>query len=112
MRPNGRLWLVQCLPVIAILVVAAAALGQDTLGRCAGSSKIGCVIPNPFGRGITLPRRTPGEHEAHFYETQQFTENFLPLNTAIATQFALLPIASPASSFTYSYDRATGVHTR
>jgi hypothetical protein len=71
------------------------------------------VIPNLFdgNRGIILPQ-TPGEHQAHFLDATGYTENFLSLNTAIATQLTLLPIASPASGFTYSYDRAAGVSTR
>jgi hypothetical protein len=59
-----------------------------------------------------LPAATVGQHEGHFLETGGFTENFLPLNKAIATQLALLPIVSPASGFTYTFDKSTGVHSR
>lgn len=84
------------------------------VGRCSGSTDIACVLPNIYNgdNGIRLPRATPGEHEAHFLETNEFSQNFLPLNTAIATQLALLPIVSPASGFTYSFDKSTGSHTR
>jgi hypothetical protein len=75
---------------------------------------VGCVIPNLYksDRGIRLPPGTPGEHEAHFLDSTGFTENFLSLNTAVATQLTLLPIASPASGFTYTFDRMAGVFTR
>ena len=84
------------------------------VGNCGGSKNVGCVLPNIYNGddGIRLPRATPGEHEAHFLETSGYTQNFLPLNKAIATQLALLPIVSPASGFTYSFDKSTGAHTR
>jgi hypothetical protein len=110
---------VRSFTVIALVVVVwgglSPAVGQVTgTATCANSSEVGCVIPNLFNsdRGIRLPRGTPGEHEAHFLDSTGFTENFLSLNTAIATQLTILPIASPASGFTFSYDRAAGVHTR
>jgi hypothetical protein len=71
------------------------------------------VIPNLFGgeRGIRLPP-SPGSHQEHFFNRPEYDQNFLPLNTAVATQLTLLPIPSPASGFTYKFDRAAGVHTR
>jgi len=74
--------------------------------QCTNSSKVGCVIPQLFGsqaRGIVLPNIF---HEAHFLS--DFQSSFTPLNAAIATQLTLLPLASPASGFTYKYDSATG----
>lgn len=103
-------------PLTLTLLLAAPVWlpAQTGVGRCSGSRDVACVIPNVYNGddGIRLPRATPGEHEAHFLETSGFTQNFLPLNKAIATQLALLPIVSPASGFTYSFDKSTGVHTR
>jgi hypothetical protein len=81
---------------------------------CENSSEVGCVIPNLFGnpRGITLPAALAGNHVEHFFDQPEYAQNFLPLNKAVATQLTLLPIPSPASGFTYSFDRAAGVHTR
>jgi len=56
--------------------------------------------------GITLPNP---DHVAHFEDEQHFTENFLPLNTAVATQLTLLPLPSPASGFTYELNRESGL---
>jgi hypothetical protein len=78
---------------------------------CAASSDVGCGIPNLFGpgtSGITLPS---GFHTAHFTDTQRFSAQFLPLNTAIATQLTLLPLPSPASGYTYNLDPTTGLRT-
>ena len=85
----------------------AAAQNPD-LGSCANSQEVGCVIPRLFGAGITLPQGQAGNHVAHFYGAPEFFQNFLPLNTSIATQLALLPIPSPASGFIYSYEQLTG----
>jgi len=97
------------------LLVASRAAGQG-LGTCDGSKEVACVIPNVFGDGITLstPPGTTGaaNHVAHFHETSEFFSNFLPLNTSLATQMALLPIASPASGFTYSLEQLTGATIR
>jgi hypothetical protein len=75
---------------------------------CQNSSKLGCLIPNVYGTtGLTLPNNF---HRAHFLN--DFQSNFTPLNSAIASQLTLLPIASPASGFTYTFNQAAGVFTR
>ena len=93
----------------ALLPFIPNGFGQS---KCANSADVGCVIPNLFGSsgstGITLPT---GFHAAHFLDPQHFTENFLPLNTAVATQLTLLPQPSPASGFVYELDRDTGLRT-
>lgn len=76
--------------------------------QCSNSSKLGCLIPNIYGpNGLTLPNPF---HQAHFENA--FQANFSPLSAAIATELTLLPLASPASGFTYTFDRASGVYTR
>jgi hypothetical protein len=71
---------------------------------CSGKPGLACAIPNLYGPyGLVLPNPT---HAAHFLST--FQSDFTALDTAIATQLTLLPLASPASGFTYKYDPATG----
>ncbi len=71
---------------------------------CSGRTGLACVIPNLYGPyGLALPNPF---HAAHFNST--FQSDFSALDTAIATQITLLPLASPASGFTYRYDPATG----
>jgi hypothetical protein len=83
-------------------------LQQAGTNRCTGQAGLACVLPNLYGPyGLFLPNPT---HAAHFNST--FQSNFTALNTAIATQLTLLPLASPASGFVYKYDSATGVYTR
>jgi hypothetical protein len=74
----------------------------------ANDSKLAFVIPNLFGpNGLRLDN--PG-HDAHF--DSSFQANFGPFNSALATQLTSLPIPSPASGFTYSFDSALGVYNR
>ncbi len=71
---------------------------------CSGRPGLACAIPNLYGPyGLVLPNAS---HAAHFNST--FQSNFSALDTAIATQLTLLPLASPASGFTYKYDPLTG----
>jgi hypothetical protein len=69
---------------------------------------LGCVVHDLYGpNGLLLPNPT---HSAHFQNDSQ--ENFTALNSAIGTQLTLLPLASPASGFTFMFDSAAGVYTR
>ena len=73
-----------------------------------GSGKIALLIPNIYGPdGLTL--QNP-DHFAHF--TSSFQSSFTPFNAAMARQLTSLPIPSPASGFSYSFDPALGVYTR
>jgi hypothetical protein len=89
--------------VLAGLSVAAVAQTPTN-----SSTKLAFVIPQLFGPdGLTLPNPT---HEAHF--DSAFQNNFGPFNSAIGSQLTSLPLPSPASGFTYSFDPALGVYTR
>lgn len=114
------------------LCLGLAAYAQTPQNRCQSGrnavSSVSCLIPTlffdpnavvnavpptePDPRGIQLTG-TGGGHAGHFTDlstpSQDYSQNFLPLNSAIATQLALLPIPSPASAFVFSYDRAAGV---
>lgn len=97
--------------ILAASLAASCFFVPDAFSQnCINSEKVGCVIPDLFGStgatGITLPT---GFHAAHFLDPEHFTENFLPLNTAVATQLTLLPQPSPASGFVFELDRATGL---
>jgi hypothetical protein len=75
---------------------------------CTGKTSLGCAIPNLYGpHGLALPNPT---YTDHFMSS--VIANFSALNTALATQLTLLPLASPASGFTYEYDPNTGAFKR
>ncbi len=91
---------------IAVLVALfGAALSAQTN---VSNTKLSLLIPDLFGpNGLTLPNPS---HQAHF--SAAFQSNFAPFNSALASQLNSLPIPSPASGFTYSFDPTLGVYTR
>lgn len=89
---------------VAISSVPGLTAVLPPLNACSGRTGLACAIPNLYGPyGLVLPNPT---HAAHFLS--DFQSNFSALDTAIATQLTLLPLASPASGFIYKYDPATG----
>ena len=99
------------LPQSTPVLISSVSGLQDQLSKlpstkqaCSGQTGLACAIPNLYGPyGQVLPNPF---HAAHFNST--FQSNFTALDTAIATQITLLPLASPASGFTYKYDPTTG----
>src|SRR5581483_1382500 len=74
-----------------------------------GGEKLARMIPHLFGpNGIILPNDF---HSAHF-ESDFIQQSFTPVNTAIGTQIATLPFASPGSGFVYDFNSAAGVYQR
>jgi hypothetical protein len=119
MRPTPKHLLPFVLPPLVLLASGSLCYGQGTvvdantvvIGQCLGhENEPGCVLPSVFGsKGLTLNPNIP--HFAHFLGGAQQILN-QTLSTSIATQLAILPIISPASGFTYRYDRASGAFVR
>jgi hypothetical protein len=80
-----------------------------TVGLAQSSGeKLAYQIPHLYGpNGLVLPNPF---HSAHFQS--DFQASFTPLNTTVATQLSLLPLASPASGFVYRFDPSLGVYSR
>jgi hypothetical protein len=98
----------------ALLVCVAACLSPSLKaqalpsGTQTGRGKLAFLLPDLYGpAGLTLPNP---DHQAHF--DSAFQNNFGPFNSAMATQLTSLPIPSPASGFTYTFDPALGVYRR
>jgi hypothetical protein len=100
-------------PAIAQQYSAPITPGLSTVlppkNNCTGKTGLACVMPNLYGQygGIVLPNST---FPAIF--NSGFQKAFSTFNDALATQLTLLPIASPASGFTYAFDQSTGVYQR
>jgi hypothetical protein len=75
------------------------------------NQKLALMFPDLFSTngqsGFTLPNPT---HFAHF--NSSFVNTAYPLNSSVASQISLLPIASPASGFIYTFDPNLGAPTR
>jgi hypothetical protein len=76
------------------------------------SNKVALVIPQLFGPNGLIVDTTLSQfgHQGHFLNA--FQSEFTQFNTALANQLASLPLPSPASGFTYTFDPASGVFTR
>jgi len=77
-------------------------------GAQTATPKLASGISKLFGPdGLTLANP---DHLAHF--DSDFQANFGPFNSAIGSQLTSLPLPSPASGFTYTFDSTLGVYTR
>jgi Putative MetA-pathway of phenol degradation len=91
---------------------ASTSFGQAICSDTVRSSKLVCVIPQLYGPGglsdvgpnAALEERF--NHEAHFGAS--FVSEFTPLNSNVASQLAQLPLASPSSGITFTFDPTTG----
>ncbi len=101
---------------IALLFAGAQfALAQTKpVTNCTTRTSLICTIPNLFGPNglilsdVVLAGNVP--HLPHF--NGDFQASFSPLGAAIGTELTLLPLASPASGFTYSFEQSTGAVTK
>ena len=100
-------------------VVASLAVGFWLCGAVTGSAqssdKLALLIPGLFGpEGLKVDSqaRLPdgSTHSAHF--NSAFQSEFTQFNIALASQLAAIPLPTPASGFTYTFDSALGVFQR
>jgi hypothetical protein len=87
---------------------AAAGWAQD-------SERLALLIPGLFGSGglkVDSEARLPdgSTHSAHF--NAAFQAEFTQFNIALASQLAAIPLPTPASGFTYTFDSSLGVFQR
>jgi hypothetical protein len=102
MRTEGK--------IFALFVCALSLQAHDLGGSGTGTGrgKLAYLLPDLYGAfGLTLPNP---DHEAHF--DSAFQTNFVPFNSAMAQQLTSLPIPSPASGFTYTFDPTLGTYRR
>jgi hypothetical protein len=100
-------------------VVASLAFGFWLCGAVTGSAqssdKLALLIPELFGPSglkVDSQARLPdgSTHSAHF--NSAFQAEFTQFNIALASQLAAVPLPTPASGFTYTFDSALGVFQR
>lgn len=98
---------------LALLSVLTLSFGAELLNAqvcptTATSSNLICGIPQLYGpAGLILPNPN---HSAHFVGSIQ--QSFTPLNSAVSQELSILPLASPASAITFTFDKTLGVFTR
>jgi hypothetical protein len=88
----------------ALLFVAmgsTTARGQNLCPAGVSSDKLICVIPQAFGINESLPLTSLNKSQ---FQVDTLNRVLRPLDSAIARESALLPLASPSSGITYSWD--------
>src|ERR1700693_5453667 len=96
--------MVKCAAFVTLFVFISCG-GVFAQGPCSvQSSKLGCVIPQEYGavnafQSVLFP---VGGHPFHFLS--DFGTTLKPLTEDIGRQTNLLPLASPSSGFTLTYD--------
>ncbi len=80
--------------------------------QIASGGPVACVVTNIYGPGgLSIKNPTvPSGFNTAFQSSS--LANLTPLSAAIGTQLSLLPLASSASGFTYTFDPAAGAYTR
>jgi hypothetical protein len=94
---------------IGLVVVASG------MGSAQDSGKLAQLIPGLFGpTGLKVDSDAllpdGSTHSAHF--NSAFQAEFTQFNIALASQLAAIPLPSPASGFTYTFDSSLGVFQR
>jgi len=97
----------------ALLVVALSFSGSAVFAQDSG--KLALLIPGLFGPSglkVDSQARLPdgSTHSAHF--NSAFQAEFTQFNIALASQLAAVPLPTPASGFTYTFDSSLGVFQR
>src|SRR5215471_18511645 len=95
--------------MVGLGLLAPVVSAQDASG------KLSLLIPTLFGpTGLKLQSQTllpdGSTHSAHF--NNAFQSEFTQFNIALASQLAAIPLPSPASGFTYTFDSSLGVFQR
>src|SRR5262249_33485947 len=100
--------------VLLVGVLLSLACTQSVLGQ-QNKGDLATLIPFLYGpKGLIVDSEAPlpggGNHSAHFNSSCQ--SEFTQINVSIASQLLTLPLPSPASGFTYTFDPKLGVFTR
>src|SRR5512139_1934795 len=98
---------------VSLLAVALALSGS--VASAQESGKLALLIPQlygPDGLHVESQARLPdgSTHSAHF--NSAFQAEFTQFNIALASQLAAVPLPTPASGFTYTFDASLGVFQR
>jgi hypothetical protein len=99
----------------SVLLAVGVLLGGSALASAQGSTKLANIIPELYGPdGLHVDSKAllpdGSTHSAHF--NSAFQSEFTQFNIALASQLAAVPLPSPASGFTYTFDSALGVFQR
>lgn len=98
-----------------IVLFFALVLAVPNCIRAQGAGKLALIFRNIYGpNGLVVNSEAllpdGSTHSAHF--NSGFQSEFTQFNVAMAGQLTALPVPSPASGFTYTFDTSTGTFKR
>ena len=94
--------------VLCVVLTSAVATAQNLCPSGAKSDKLICLIPQVYGpNGLEV--RNPDPAQQGDFGVNFLTDSLSAVQSSIARQSALLPLASPSSGVTFSWDTATKV---
>lgn len=99
-----------CWQLLFLCLVLAPVAAAQSLCDTTASSKVACTLANAYGPDGLSNGGALALHNSH---TGQFgnsaLSNFNALNSSIGSQLAELPLVSPASGISFSFDKSLGV---
>ena len=90
--------------VLSVVLVPTMGWGQDLCPKSAASNKLICLIPQAFGPSQTLDVSNLKNNNQ--FSLGALSQSLRSLNSAIGRASSLLPLASPSSGITFSWDPA------
>jgi hypothetical protein len=102
------------LAVTAALFLAAswapASFAQNLCTTAADSGKVACTVANVYGPGgLSTNGQALVQHNFFNSQPTSFFLNLTALNAAVGGQLGQLPLVSPASGITFSFDKSLGI---
>ncbi len=98
--------------LIAFFSVALPCIPAHAQNACPNgtkSDKLACLVPQVYGTNGIDPRLAFGQ--AGTFSTNFLTDSLSPVQSSIARESALLPLESPSSGITFTWDPAAKVFT-
>lgn len=95
--------------VLCVVFTAAVATAQNLCPTGTASSKLVCLIPQVYGINDFNVRNPDPTDGAGIFQSDFLSSSLSSLQSSIARQSALLPLASPSSGVIFSWDTAAKV---
>jgi hypothetical protein len=104
--------------LMAFFVCLLSSPGSRAQGPCSTTSttnKVACTVPQLYGpQGLVVslsqgPLNSGLGNNGNAALLGSFSQDLSPLNLSLATQLSFLPLPSPSSGITFTFDRALGV---
>jgi len=95
---------------LALVAFSAPRVAAQNLCSTTASSKVACTVANVYGvNGLTNDGALAAENQHQGQFGNSFLSNLGALNSSIGTQLGELPLVSPASGISFSFNKSLGI---